>query len=169
MKITICTAILLLSSICAAAQPKPPKEIQIGTFQLSGTTDPNCGFFCSTSYRLTIDASALTGDVLSFGDIVVCVGTICQHSGPETTPIEADFPAGEPGDILPDCVRGACRSIDLQLVSTTGQPFNLVLFDGTTFTTFAVNTTTLKALPGNHAVQPVQSVPILLELDKRGK
>jgi hypothetical protein len=173
-----CLLTLLLFAACATAQPKPkmPKEIQIGTFQFRGTTDPNCAPFCSTGYVATIDASAVTGDVLSFGDMIWCIGTICQHSGPETTPIEIFAPAGDPGDILPDCAHVACRSIDLQLVSTTGQPFSLVLLDGITFTTYAVNTITMKALPGQHVLQPApsifgpfQSVPIMLELDRKAK
>ncbi len=63
----------------------------------------------------------------------------------------------------------ACRSIDLQLVSVTGKPFSLTLLDGSTFTTRAVNTVTIKALPGRHVVQPGQSVPIMLERDASGK
>jgi hypothetical protein len=44
-----------------------------------------------------------------------------------------------------------------------------VLLDGSTFTTYALNTVTIKALPGQHVVQPGQSVPIMLERDASGK
>jgi len=37
------------------------------------------------------------------------------------------------------------------------------LLDGSTFTTYALNTVTIKALPGQHVVQPGQTVPIMLE------
>ena len=63
----------------------------------------------------------------------------------------------------------ACRSIDLQLVSVTGKPFSLTLLDGSTFTTYALNTVTIKALPGQHVVKPGQSVPIMLERNASGK
>ena len=71
--------------------------------------------------------------------------------------------------VLPDCAKVACRSIDLQLVSVTGKAFSLTLLDGSTFTTYALNTVTIKALPGQHVVKPGQSVPIMLERDASAK
>jgi hypothetical protein len=158
----------LLLATCATAQAKT-KQIQIGTFVFSGSSDPNCGSFCNAGYKVLIDASAITGDVLSFGNILVAIGTVSQDSGPETTPIDLVFVGGAPPFVLPDCAKVACRSIDLQLVSVTGKPFSLTLLDGSTFTTYAVNTVTLKALPGQHVVRPGQSVPIMLERDASGK
>jgi hypothetical protein len=52
------------------------KRIQIGTFVFHGTANLNCGQFCNAGYEVLIDASALPGDVLSFGDITVAIGTI---------------------------------------------------------------------------------------------
>jgi hypothetical protein len=106
--------------------------------------------------------------VLSFGNILVAIGTVSQDSGLETTPIDLVFVGGAPPFVLPDCAKVACRSIDLQLVSVTGKPFSLTLLDGSTFTTHAVNTVTIKA-SGRHVVQPGQSVPIMLERDASGK
>ena len=77
--------LILLLAACAAAQAKT-RQIQIGTFVFSGTSDPNCGSFCNAGYRVLIDASAITGDVLSFGNILVAIGTVSQDSGPETSP-----------------------------------------------------------------------------------
>src|SRR6266852_4763017 len=158
-KAASCLLALLLLAACAAAQST--KQIQIGTFVFHGTTDPNCGQF--------INASALTSDVLSFGDITVAIGTISQSSGPETTPIDLAFVGGPSPFVLPDCAKVPCRSIDLQLTSTTGKPLSLALLDGSTFTTYAVNTITIKALPGQHVVKPGQSVPIMLVRDASGK
>lgn len=160
-------ALLLLTACAAAAQSK--KHIQIGTFVFHGTTDPNCGQFCNAGYEVIIDASALTGNALSFGDITVAIGTISQSSGPETTPIDLVFVGGPSPFVLPDCAKVPCRSIDLQLTSTTGKPFSLALLDGSTFTTYAVNTIIIKALPGQHVVKPGQSVPIMLVRDASGK
>ena len=84
-KAASCLLALLLLAACAAAQST--KQIQIGTFVFHGTTDPNCGQFCNAGYEVIINASALTNDVLSFGDITVAIGTISQSSGPETTPL----------------------------------------------------------------------------------
>ena len=162
-----CLLALLLLTACAAAQST--KQIQIGTFVFHGTTDPNCGQFCNAGYEVIIDASALTGDALSFGDVTVAVGTISQSSGPETTPIDLLFVGGPSPFVLPDCAKKPCRSIDLQLTSTTGKPFSLTLLDGSTFTAYAVNTITIKALPGQHVVKPGQSVPIILLRDASGK
>ena len=158
---------LLLVTACAAAQST--KQIQIGTFVFHGTTDPNCGQFCNAGYEVIIDASALTGNALLFGDITVAIGTISQSSGPETTPIDLVFVGGPSPFVLPDCAKVPCRSIDLQLTSTTGKPFSLTLLDGSMFTTYAVNTITIKALPGQHVVKPGQSVPIILLRDASGK
>ena len=160
--------LILLLAACAAAQAKT-RQIQIGTFVFSGTSDPNCGSFCNAGYKVLIDASAITGDVLSFGNILVAIGTVSQDSGPETTPIDLVFVGGAQPFVLPDCAKVACRSIDLQLVSVTGKPFSLTLLDGSTFTTYALNTVTIKALPGRHVVQPGQTVPIMLERDASGK
>jgi len=166
-KSAICLLILLL--VAGAAAKTKPKQIQIGTFVFHGTTDPNCGQFCNTGYEVLIDASAITGDLLSFGNILVAIGTVSQDSGPETTPIDFVFVGGAQPFVLPDCAKVACRSIDLQLVSVTGKPFSLTLLDGSTFTTYALNTVTIKALPGQHVVKPGQSVPIMLERDASGK
>ena len=166
-KAASCLLALLLLAACAAAQST--KQIQIGTFVFNGTTDPNCGQFCNAGYKVIINASALTSDVLSFGDITVAIGTISQSSGPETTPIDLAFVGGPSPFVLPDCAKVPCRSIDLQLTSTTGKPFSLTLLDGSTFTTYAVNTITIKALPGQHVVKPGQSVPIMLVRDASGK
>jgi type 1 fimbria pilin len=163
-----CLLALLLLTACAAAA-QSTKQIQIGTFVFHGTTDPNCGQFCNAGYEVSIDASELTGDVLSFGDITVAIGTISQSSGPETTPIDLVFVGGPSPFVLPDCAKVPCRSIDLQLTSTTGKPFSLTLLDGSTFTTYAVNTITIKALPGQHVVKRGQSVPIMLLRDASGK
>jgi hypothetical protein len=160
--------LILLLATCAAAKAKT-RQIQIGTFVFSGTSDPNCGSFCNAGYQVFINASAITGDMLLFGNIVVAIGTVSQDSGPETTPIDLLFVGGAQPFVLPDCAKVACRSIDLQLVSVTGKPFRLTLLDGSTFTTHAVNTVTIKALPGQHVVQPGQSVPIMLERDASGK
>jgi type 1 fimbria pilin len=160
-----CLLTLLLLTACAAAA----QQIRIGTFLFHGTTDPNCGQFCNAGYEVIIDASALTGNALSFGDITVAIGTISQSSGPETTPIDLVFVGGPSPFVLPDCAKVPCRSIDLQLTSTTGKPFSLTLLDGSTFTTYAVNTITIKALPGQHVVKPGQSVPIMLVRDASGK
>jgi hypothetical protein len=162
-----CLLAVLLLAGCAAAQST--KQIQIGTFVFLGTTDPNCGQFCNAGYKVIINASALTGDVLSFGDITVAIGTISQSSGPETTPIDLAFVGGPSPFVLPDCAKVPCRSIDLQLTSITGKPFSLTLLVGSTFTTYAVNTITIKALPGQHVVKPGQSVPIMLVRDASGK
>ena len=159
-------AVLLLAACAAAAQSA--KRIQIGTFVFHGTTDPNCGQFCNAGYEAIINASAVTGDVLAFGNITVSIGTISQSSGPETIPIDLAF-LGGPTFVLPDCAKVLCRSIDLQLISATGKPFSLTLLDGSTFTTYAVNTITIKALPGQHTVKPGQSVPIILLRDASGK
>jgi hypothetical protein len=133
-------------------------------------SDPNCGSFCNAGYEVLIDASAITGDVLSFGNILVAIGTVSQGSGPETTtPVDLVFVGGSLPFVLPDCAKVVCRSIDLQLVSVTGKPFSLTLLDGSTFTTYAVNTVTIKASPGQHVVQPGQSVPIMLERDASRK
>ncbi len=167
-KATTCLLALLLLTYYAEAT-KPTKQIQIGTFVFHGTTDPNCGQFCNAGYEVIIDASALTNDVLAFGDITVAIGTISQSSGPETTPIDLVFVGGPSPFVLPDCAKVPCRSIDLQLTSTTGKPFSLTLLDGSTFTTYAVNTITLKALPGQHVVMPGQSVPIMLLRDASEK
>ena len=166
-KSAICLLILLLAA--GAAAKTKTKQIQIGTFVFSGTSDPNCGSFCNAGYEVFIDVSAITGDVVSFGNILVAIGTVSQDSGPETTPIDLLFVGGAQPFVLPDCAKVACRSIDLQLVSVTGKPFSLTLLDGSTFTTHAVNTVTIKALPGRHVVQPGQSVPIMLERDASGK
>jgi hypothetical protein len=163
-----CLLALLLLTACAAAA-QSTKQIQIGTFVFHGTTDPNCGEFYNAGYEVIIDASAFTGDTLSFGDISVAIGTISQSSSLETTPIELVFVGGPSPFVLPDCAKVPCRSIDLQLTSTTGQPFSLTLLDGSTFTTYAVNTITIKALPGQHVVKPGQSVPITLVRDASGK
>jgi hypothetical protein len=159
-----CLLALLLLAACAAAAQKT-KQIQIGTFVFHGTTDPNCGQFCNAGYEVIIDTSVLTGDVLSFGDITVAIGTISQSSGPEAMPIDLVFVGGPSPFVLPDCAKVPCRSIDLQLTSNTGKPFSLTLLDGSTFTTYAVNTITIKALPGQHVVKPEQSVPIILVRD----
>ena len=166
-KSAICLLILLL--VAGAAAKTKPKQIQIGTFLFSGTSDPNCGSSCNAGYEVLIDASGITGDVLSFGNILVAIGTVSQDSGPETTPIDLVFVGGAPPFVLPDCAKVACRSIDLQLVSVTGKPFSLTLLDGSTFTTYTLNTVTIKALPGQHVVKPGQSVPIMLERDASGK
>jgi type 1 fimbria pilin len=160
-------ALLMLTACGAAAQST--KHIRIGTFVFHGTTDPTCGQFCNAGYEVIIDASALTANALSFGDITVAIGTISQSSGPETTPIDLAFVGGPSPFVLPDCAKAPCRSIDLQLTSTTGKPFSLTLLDGSTFTTYAVNTITIKALPGQHVVKPGQSVPIMLVRDASGK
>jgi hypothetical protein len=160
-------AVLLLTACAGAAQST--KQIQIGTFVFHGTTNPNCGQFCNAGYEVIIDASALSGDALLFGDITVAVGTISQSSGAETTPIDLVFVGGASPFVLPDCAKVPCRSIDLQLTSTTGKPFSLTLLDGSTFTTYAVNTITIKALPGQHVIKPGQSVPIVLLRDVAGK
>ncbi len=167
-KATTCLLALLLLTYYAEAA-KPTKRIQIGTFVFHGTSDPNCGQFCNAGYEVIINASALTNDVLSFGDITVAIGTISQSSGPVTTPIDLVFVGGPRPFVLPDCAKVPCRSIDLQLTSTTGKPFSLTLLDGRTFTTYAVNTITLKALPGQHVVKPGQSVPIMLLRDASEK
>jgi len=168
-KSAICLLILLL--VAGAAAKTKPKQIQIGTFVFHGTTDPNCGQFCNAGYEVLIDASAITGDLLSFGNILVAIGTVSQDSGPETTPppIDLVFVGGAQPFVLPDCAKVACRSIDLQLVSVTGKPFSLTLLDGSTFTTYALNTVSIKALPGQQSVRPGQSVPIMLERDASGK
>jgi len=166
-KSAICLLILLLAA--GAAAKTKTKQIQIGTFVFSGTSDPNCGSFCNAGYEVFIDVSAITGDVVSFGNILVAIGTVSQDSGPETTPIDLLFVGGAQPFVLPDCAKVACRSIDLQLVSVTGKPFSLTLLDGSTFTTRAVNTVTIKALPGQHVLQPGQSVPIMLKRDASGK
>jgi hypothetical protein len=162
-KATGCLLAVLLLAGCAAAQST--KQIQIGTFVFHGTTDPNCGQFCNAGYEVIISASALTSDVLSFGNVTVAVGTISQSSGLETTPIDLVFVGGPSPFVLPDCAKVPCRSIDLQLISITGKPFSLTLLDGSTFTTYAVNTITIKAMPGQHVVKPGQSVPIMLVRD----
>jgi hypothetical protein len=151
-----CLLALLLLTACAAAA-QSTKQIQIGTFVFHGTTDPNCGQFCNAGYEVIIDASALTDEVLSFGDITVAIGTISQSSGPEATPIDLVFVGGSSPFVLPDCAKVPSRSIDVQLTSTTGNPFSLTLLDGSTFTTYAVNTISIKALPGQHLVRPGQS------------
>ncbi len=162
--------ILLLLAPAASAKRH---QIQIGTFVFNGPTDPNtCGSFCNSGYKVFIDVSALASDVLAFGNITVCIGTICQNSlslGPQTAPIDLLFVGGSAPFVLPNCAFVPCRSIDLQLVSTTGRPFSLTLLDGSTFTTYAVNTITMKALPGQHVVKPGQSVPIMLVRDASGK
>jgi len=89
---------------CAAAQAKT-RQIQIGTFMFLGTSDPNCGSFCNAGYEVFINASAITGDVLSFGNILVAIGTVSQDSGVETTPIDLVFVGGAPPFVLPDCAR----------------------------------------------------------------
>ena len=155
-----CLLVLLLLAASAAAQST--KQIQIGTFVFHGTTDPNCGQFCNAGYEVIINASALTSDVLSFGNVTVAVGTISLSSGLATTPIDLVFVGGPSPFVLPDCAKVPCRSIDLQLTSITGKPFSLTLLDGSTFTTYAVNTITIKAMPGQHVVKPGQSVPIML-------
>ena len=160
-------AMLLLTACAAAAQST--KQIRIGTFVFHGTTDPNCGQFCNAGYEVIINASTLTGDALSFGDVTVAIGTISQSSGPVTTPIDLVFVGGPSPFVLPDCAKVACRSIDLQLTSTTGKPFRLTLLDGSMFTSYAVNTITIKALPGQHVVKPGLSVPIMLLRDASEK
>ena len=64
---------ILLLATCAAAQAKT-RQIQIGTFVFLGTSAPNCGSFCNAGYEVFINASAITGDVLSFGNILVAIG-----------------------------------------------------------------------------------------------
>jgi len=99
-KSAICLLILLL--VAGAAAKTKPKQIQIGTFVFHGTTDPNCGQFCNAGYEVLIDASAITGDVLSFGNILVAIGTVSQDSGPETTPIDLVFVGGAQPFVLPE-------------------------------------------------------------------
>ena len=70
-KSAICLLILLLAA--GAAAKTKTKQIQIGTFVFSGTSDPNCGSFCNAGYEVFIDASAITSDVLLFGNILMAI------------------------------------------------------------------------------------------------
>jgi len=174
--------LVLLAVSPAVAQRKSnapqTKSITIGNFEYLGSAiraNSNGTTGVVSSYKLNLDASAVTVDPISFGNVIFVVkgsslssqqggfpiittGPGCGQSGIPlpAPPCSLLALGGEEGFVLPACATIGtnqtlvqnCVSVALQLVSTTGKNFSFQLLDGETFCTNGI--TNIFVLAGNN-------------------
>jgi hypothetical protein len=136
--------------------------VTIGSLTYLGTNE------FGSAFLVTLDASAVTAQPLSFSNVTMVVDGTTQGSGAISTPVTLLYIGGTVNGPLASCA-GGCVSIAVQLVSADGKQFAFTLPDSEEFETFAVTTTSLHPPPGQKFVQAQQSVPIVLKRDASGK
>jgi hypothetical protein len=156
--------ILTLLVLTAAAAGKT-NRVTIGSLTYLGTNE------FGSAFRVTLDASAVTAQQLSFASATMFVKGTSQASGAISTPVTLLYIGGTVNGLvypLASCAEG-CVSLAVQLVSADGKPFAFTLLDGERFETFAITTTLLQPPSGQKFIQAQQSVPIVLRRDASGK
>jgi hypothetical protein len=176
-------ALLAVSSAIAQTKSKVPqtKSITIGNFEYLGSaiqtkSDGTTGVV--SSYELNLDATGITVDPITFGNVIFVVKGSSLSSKQGGFPIittgagcgEPNVTAscsllaqgGENGFLLQPCARIApnqtliqnCISVALQLVSMTGKNFSFQLVDGETFCTSGIANTFVLADEDQVALDP---------------
>jgi hypothetical protein len=160
MRFKLALSLLFFASVAAGAGRT--NRVAIGTLTYLGSNQ------FGSAFRVALDPSSLTSRPLSFASVTLFVDGTSQTAGPIMTPVTLLYIGGTVNSPLASCASG-CRSIAVELVSATGEPFSFTLLDGQDFITFAVKAAALRPLPGQKLIQAQQSVPIVLKRDASGK
>ncbi len=174
-------ALLAVSPALAQTESKAPqtKSITIGKFTYLGTavqTDGTGGQSPVSTYILDLDASAVTVEPITFGNVIfrikggqlgtknagypiISTGPGCTND-PRFPPCEL-LTTGGKGYSLPACAQSTtkgvvqnCVSVALQLVSLTGKNFTFQLLDGETFCAAGVTNVYVLAKDDQLAMDP---------------
>jgi hypothetical protein len=126
--------------------------ITIGTFTYLGPNSQG-----RSQYEIELNTNGVTAEPFTL--VGVAIGS---NNGGATfeIPTTADFDLTITGGGFGNC---PCTSIFLSLgISPSGRPVTFLLANGTPFTAYALDTSTLLPLSGQFFIQPGQSVPITL-------
>lgn len=138
-----------LLALCSLARAD---SITIGALTYLGTEDGVSG------YQLSLNATGITLQPLSFADVILSIKGVVLDAGPMTTPTFLLFTGGQ-DRVLPAC---PCSSVllDLSFLSPNSQ-LTFTLINGQSFTTSSNVLVNLHSAFGKRLVAG-QSIPITL-------
>ena len=175
------TSLMLSAAVAQTSKTSRTKAITIGNFEYLGSAIQISGEGTSeavSSYKLNLDATGITVDPITFGNVsfivkgssltsqqggfpVITTGPGCGVSGVNAACSLLAL-GGAEGFLLQPCAKLApdqtltqdCISVALQLVSPTGKNFSFQLVDGETFCTSGITNIFLLAQDNKPALDP---------------
>jgi hypothetical protein len=144
----------LLVLLCGVTSAGWANSVAIGQLQYLGTNAQSI-----SAFRVILDPTGVTSTQLNFANVTLALKGSSQSAGAITTPTTLLF-LGGPGQALPSC---PCQMVGLELLlSDNHKPITLRLANGQLITVPALTSITLQRSGGRTALEPGDSVPIVL-------